>query len=118
MRPSTEYINMILPYISNSMSKMSNEKQAKIHKIFDEIYDNIRMADKISFVEREKTILTHHIEQINSISEIPKSSFNNTMYFPKKIKDYVDDNALYKITYVFHLNKTKYIIYFIRLPLF
>uniref|UniRef100_A0A6C0EWE1 Uncharacterized protein n=1 Tax=viral metagenome TaxID=1070528 RepID=A0A6C0EWE1_9ZZZZ len=115
--------------MSNSLTKNSEllmsfliEKKCMKHKqqtkkttaIIKSLYNELKQADKhITSISHNPQFYNPHITKITTISQIPKPKMFNADSFPIEIRQHINDNALYELSYTFSLIERDIRIHFI-----
>ena len=68
-----------------------------IDNILDNFYDVFEEAENYIKTKKKGPCFRYNITKIKNINDIPKSSMNDSYFFPRKIQSYIDDNSLYNL---------------------
>ena len=81
--------------------------------ILDHFYDLLVESENFVKKRKKSNCFKYNITKITKISDIPKSTMNDSYYFPKEIQTYINDNSLYNVNFTCQIKGRKININFI-----
>lgn len=83
-----------------------SEQTAKTNNILKQLYHDIKQGE--TFVKAQKakegnSFYKLNVTKITNVSQIPKPKSFNPGSFPPEIRDHIDSNMLYNLSYTFSL---------------
>jgi len=68
-----------------------------IDVILDDFYDLLEESDIYTKKRKKGPCFKYNISKISKITDIPKSTMNDSYFFPEEIQRYINDNSLYNL---------------------
>jgi len=87
----------IMKYLKDNTSHIEYPLQSSAINILKEIYTDMISAEE--FITNQAPEKHAFTKEISKKSNIPKPKTFNYSSFPKKIREFIDNNALYETTY-------------------
>ena len=87
----------IMKYLKDNTSHIEYPLQSSAINILKEIYTDMISAEE--FITNQAPEKHAFTKEISNKSNIPKPKTFNYSSFPKKIREFIDNNALYETTY-------------------
>jgi hypothetical protein len=84
-----------------------------IDEILDEFYDLLEKSEDYVKKKKKGQCFKYTINKITKISDIPKSTMNDSYFFPSDIQSYIDDNSLYNLHFNCKIKKREIKVNFI-----
>ena len=81
--------------------------------ILDQFYELLEESENFVKKRKRSNCFKYNITKITKISDIPKSTMNDSYYFPKEIQTYINDNSLYNVSFTCQIKGRKININFI-----
>jgi len=72
--------------------------------ILCDFYDLLEESEHYIKKRKKDSCFKYNITRITNISDIPKSSMNDSYFFPEKIQTYINDNSLYNLHFNCKIN--------------
>ena len=112
----TKSSEMLMSFFLDKKCINHVKQTAKTKKILEQLYSDIKTAD--DFIKTQKTkegdsFYKLNITKIQTVSQIPKPSSFNQSSFPKEIREHIDTEMLYDLSYTFSLFDREIIIHFV-----
>lgn len=110
----TKNSELLMSFLIEKKCMKHRQQTKKTTTIIKSLYNELKRADKhITSVSHNPQFYNPHITKITTISQIPKPKMFNADSFPTEIRQHINDNALYELSYTFSLIERDIRIHFI-----